>query len=543
MALVGVDWGTTSLRAYLIEAPGSIIESLDEKDAGTLATCSKGIPAGEAFAGALDKLLARGSSPAWREASTPVLLCGMVGSRQGWLEAPYVPAPATLPSFAANVKSVKLKDGREAWIVPGLSCKPLSGGAPDVMRGEETQLFGALGSTGEKGLFILPGTHSKWALSTGHGELSSFETQMTGEVFNILKEHSILGKLMASPVEDWAAFEAGLARSGAPGGLLAHIFSCRCEGLVGNFQGSALPSYLSGILLGHELRDAARAVPTLTAATLIGSASLCERYQRAFRYIFSFEARVVPGDQAVARGLWSIWQEVRCAKEGPKTLARFQAAVAKCPLVAIIRGVKPSEAVAVGKALVEGGFTIMEVPLNSPEPFKSIELLAKSVPEHIVVGAGTVLTTDDVDRVANAGGTLIVSPNCDPVVIQRSQQLGLISMPGVATPTEAFAALAAGATGLKAFPGEQMPPKILKAWKAVLPKDCCLLVVGGITPENMEEYWSAGVNGFGMGSNIYKPGADPEDIKSKAKAFVGTFEALPKREPLTFSSAKRRRTN
>ena len=177
------------------------------------------------------------------------------------------------------------------------------------------------------------------------------------------------------------------------------------------------------------------------------------------------------------------------AKSNTGPVEAFRVALGDCPLVAIIRGVRPEQAAAVGRALVDAGVRIVEVPLNSPDALRSIKALSESVPGHVVVGAGTVLTPEDVSKVADAGGTLVVSPNMDEEVIKKTKSLGLISLPGVNTPTEALAALKHGADGLKAFPGEQLPPKILKAWLAVLPADVCLLPVGGVSAENMAAYW------------------------------------------------------
>jgi 2-dehydro-3-deoxyphosphogalactonate aldolase len=205
---------------------------------------------------------------------------------------------------------------------------------------------------------------------------------------------------------------------------------------------------------------------------------------------------------------------------------RWQAALQACPVVAILRGIKPEEALNIGKALVHAGITIIEVPTNSPNAFESVRLLVEHLPTDIVVGAGTCLTEEHVEQVAAAGATLVVSPNVEEEVIRRSKTLGLICLPGVATPTEAFAALKLGATGLKAFPGEQIPPQILKAWKAVLPKDVTLLAVGGVTVDNAHTFWNVGVNGFGIGTAIYKPGLSAEQVQKNAASFVSRIREL-----------------
>ena len=191
-----------------------------------------------------------------------------------------------------------------------------------------------------------------------------------------------------------------------------------------------------------------------------------------------------------------------------------------CPLIAILRGVKPDEADAIGDALFEGGLRIIEVPLNSPEPLRSIELLATKFGERALVGAGTVLDPADVERVRDAGGRLIVSPDTNPEVIAAAARSGLVSTPGYFTPSEAFTALRAGATALKLFPAEAASPAVLKAQLAVLPKDVTMFIVGGIKPDNMQPWLTAGAKGFGLGSGLYKPGQSAPETLDKARAYV-----------------------
>ena len=192
----------------------------------------------------------------------------------------------------------------------------------------------------------------------------------------------------------------------------------------------------------------------------------------------------------------------------------------ECPLVAIIRGVRPDEAEAIGEAIYEGGIRIIEVPMNSPEPLKSIELLATSFGERALVGAGTVVDPVDVARVRDAGGRLIVAPNTDVGVISAAASADMVSNPGYFTPSEAFAALEAGATALKLFPAEGATPSVLKAQLAVLPKDVTVLIVGGIKPDNMRPWLDAGAKGFGLGSGLYKPGQSSSDTLERARAYV-----------------------
>ncbi|HEY0148007.1 MAG TPA: 2-dehydro-3-deoxy-6-phosphogalactonate aldolase [Allosphingosinicella sp.] len=194
--------------------------------------------------------------------------------------------------------------------------------------------------------------------------------------------------------------------------------------------------------------------------------------------------------------------------------------LAECPLVAIIRGVTPDEAEDIGAALWEGGIRIVEVPLNSPDPFRSIERLARSLADRALVGAGTILDPADVGRVKDAGGQVIVSPNTHSPVIEAAAAAGMVSLPGYFTPSEAFDAIRAGATGLKLFPAEGASPAVLKGQRAVLPKHLPVLVVGGVTPDSMQPWLDAGADGFGLGGGLYKPGQSAEETLAKARAYV-----------------------
>lgn len=192
----------------------------------------------------------------------------------------------------------------------------------------------------------------------------------------------------------------------------------------------------------------------------------------------------------------------------------------ECPLVAIIRGITPAEADAIGEAILEAGIRIIEVPLNSPDPLASIARLAERFGESALIGAGTVLDPADVARVRDSGGRIIVSPNTFAPVIEAAAAAGLVSLPGFFTPSEAFAALRAGATGLKLFPAEGASPAVVKAQRAVLPREVPLIVVGGIGPGNMQPWIEAGADGFGLGSGLYRPGQSAEATAAKARAYV-----------------------
>jgi 2-dehydro-3-deoxyphosphogalactonate aldolase len=206
-------------------------------------------------------------------------------------------------------------------------------------------------------------------------------------------------------------------------------------------------------------------------------------------------------------------------------IAEFDTAFRRCPLIAILRGVTPHEVISIGEALVQAGLRLIEVPLNSPDPLDSIARLARALAGRAVIGAGTVLRESQIAAVQAAGATLIVSPNANINVIAATVRCGLASLPGIATPTEAFAALEAGATALKLFPAEGSSPAVLKAIRAVMPPGIRVLPVGGITPDNLSAWMKAGAAGFGLGSALYTPGATPEQVAVCARNFIAAMEA------------------
>jgi 2-dehydro-3-deoxygalactonokinase len=297
--LIAIDWGTSAARAYWLDAQGRILQSRSAP-----LGIQKVAPGG--FPDALRALLGE-TAPG----DVPMLACGMIGSRQGWIEVPYRECPADVTTVASAMRPVP---GVRLSIVPGLVCRDASG-VPDVMRGEETQVFGALESApvrGEPRVVVLPGTHSKWA-RVGAAGIDTFATFLTGELYAVLRDHSILGRLAARG-DDAAALERGVRRSLDDEASLSHdLFSARTLALTGQLAPEAVGDYLSGLLLGAELAAGRRwlqrqRVPGDTVH-LIGDATLCERYERAFA-LTGVDAIIEPPD-AAARGLWRIAREAR----------------------------------------------------------------------------------------------------------------------------------------------------------------------------------------------------------------------------------------
>jgi 2-dehydro-3-deoxygalactonokinase len=287
--LIGLDWGTTSCRAYLIGADGAVLARV--ADGPGILKVENG-----AFGAALDAMIGH-----W-DATLPVILSGMIGSRQGWAEVPYARCPARAEDIMTALARIDHAERRIA-LVPGLSTE--NDGMPDVMRGEETQILGALEVCGtDDGLFLLPGTHSKWA-EVASGRITSFRTFMTGEVFGALKEHTILGRLMHDGAVDADAFARGVREGAAldgAGALLNRAFATRTYGLMDRLPGTALSDYLSGLLIGAEIAEATR--KTRKTVTVIASPVLAARYADALNSLGHDSARA-PED-CVAAGHWRL---------------------------------------------------------------------------------------------------------------------------------------------------------------------------------------------------------------------------------------------
>ncbi|MBN95314.1 MAG: hypothetical protein CL928_14805 [Deltaproteobacteria bacterium] len=286
--LLGVDWGSTAVRATLLDGVGNVVGS-DRLDAGVRSA------RGRACEQVFDLVTA-----AWMDSlsSLPVLLTGMVGSAQGWREAPYVNCPADLEAVAKNLVEAPRPN---TWIVPGVMGEAVSG-APDVMRGEETQLIGLEGD----GTVLLPGTHTKWA-EIRDGSIAHFTTCITGETFELLRDPGLIGSVMSGTVLDEAAFQRGLEDLERPGGLLHHIFTVRSRALLGDLESAAAWSYASGLLIGSEVAAMTRALDLDEPVRIVGSATLCERYRCALE-ARGIQSECISGQDAASRGLVRIAQ-------------------------------------------------------------------------------------------------------------------------------------------------------------------------------------------------------------------------------------------
>lgn len=297
-ALIALDWGTTNLRAYLVGAGGGVI-AREERPLGVMQVANAD------FAGALDETL-----KAWLPVPPvmPVIACGMIGSRQGWREAPYVACPAGAADVARSMIAVEWRDGHRVLLIPGISCRD-SRGVPDVIRGEETQIFGA--ATGDGGLFLLPGTHSKW-VAVEKGRIIRFATFMTGEVFGVLRQHSILGRTMQAGEVDDGGFRRGVAAAAKAGGALLHgLFGARTLNLFGELAEREGAGYLSGLLVGTELLEAPRVLGITAkpfAIGLIGQPQLCRSYAMA-----AAELGIATFETAPDAALHGIWR-LACAR-------------------------------------------------------------------------------------------------------------------------------------------------------------------------------------------------------------------------------------
>jgi len=572
-----IDWGTSSLRVYSFTAGDtSPILLLEDATAGVLS-----IPIG-GFEIALEEALSRSSEKALSQSGekifstdSPVLLCGMVGSNRGWREVRYVHAPASLMNDIAKgcVTFNSSLTGRSITIIPGVCTLTNFNGQPDVMRGEETQVLGELFWTqtaaasttrnDEMRVFCLPGTHSKWVICRGN-KIESMQTSMTGEIFSVLSRHSILSGSIASEDKSSAAvidnveekaFEAGLMTN-AP---LHALFSVRTRDL---FSGGgearkraciANRGWLSGALLALELREASKWLstsifPTPSQVSIIGTGPLAERYARAMT-LMGIAQPTVSAPHAAAKGLIIIGEilgilpsrnpsSIITSSLPPTSLTNYNELIHQqrlnlltnslrlVPIIAILRGLDPTNAVDVGISLYEAGIRIIEVPLNSPiRPLESIRSLIAAF-EHLpeeerpIVGAGTVLSVEDVKNVASIGGQVALAPNTDTDVIRAARAAGLPFFPGIATASEALLAVKAGASGLKLFPCTSISVSTVEALKAILPNKIPLLAVGGVGASNGLSYLSAGCIGLGIGSAIFDPTVSPIEVQTNAIKLV-----------------------
>eukprot|EP01060_Flectonema_neradi_P006839 TRINITY_DN14697_c0_g1_i1.p1 TRINITY_DN14697_c0_g1~~TRINITY_DN14697_c0_g1_i1.p1 ORF type:complete len:514 (+),score=105.31 TRINITY_DN14697_c0_g1_i1:50-1591(+) len=494
-----VDWGTTSVRSYRIIGD-RVVEENENANGGVL-SCD-----GTDFERVLTEMVGH-----W---SGDIYLIGMVGSSIGWKEVKHIPTPAS----PQDVWSRKVKihhtthpdlTHRTIFVIPGITDPDTD----DVMRGEETQLFG---TNTNNGIVICPGTHCKWVLLK-HGSISSFTTFMSGELFALLKERSILSKSIPHEGDnfDQLMFQTGVSEGFSTSSFLSAIFRVRTKSLRGTLPASKAASYLSGILIGSEIREGCKVfgseLQNQTTIKVTGNLSLCRLYKTAIEKVTTQTVTVIPSKDVLVKG-------ISLMKQPNMNLTR---------IVAILRGVSPAEVVAVGKSLIDGGIRCLEVPLNTPFALKSIKLLSNEFSKSdVLIGAGTVLSVEQVRQVAEVGGTLIVSPNVDAEVIRETRRLGLVSVPGFFTPTEAFVAISCGCNALKYFPAESATPVGLKALRAVLPPHIPVFAVGGVSLSNLATWKESGAFGYGIGTSLYKPGRSPQQVFESASNFSRSVSNL-----------------
>ena len=412
---------------------------------------------------------------------------------------------------------------RDIRILPGIAQRDPK--APDVMRGEETQLLGALGvDAADDAVVCMPGTHSKWVRANG-GTVERFATFMTGELFDVVSRETILSHAVtgADEAEDIDAFRSAvMAAFETPAFAANLLFQVRSGQLLYGGKPSSAREKISGTLIGLELAAglAGRQYPAPASRWWRQGGSRCFTNWRLTRCPFLSD-QSVPRMRSVAAFRWPL------NRFGTMRIRRMSVVPfppMKRPLVAILRGVKPEEAEDIVSVLIDSGMTAIEIPLNSPDPFRSIEIAVKKAPAGILVGAGTVLTLEAVERLHDVGGRLLVTPNVDPDIIARARARGMVTMPGVFTPTEALLAAKAGASSLKFFPASVLGAAGITAIRAVLPADLMIAAVGGVSDKNFADYTRAGILAFGLGSSLYKPGMTAAEVAVRAKATIDAYD-------------------
>ncbi len=514
-ALIAVDWGTSNVRARLVDAGGTVRAEAQSDDG--IAKVAAG-----AHEAAFQRLVA-----GWPR--VPAVMAGMIGSRQGWHEAAYLPCPAAIGALADAVVRFRSSDDRPIAIVPGVMLTSAARDG-DVIRGEETQIVGLVdGEPGFDGVAILPGTHSKWVTVAGRS-IVDFQTFLTGELFDLLAHKSFLRHSVAGEADDISAspdFALAVRRTAEEGlPFLSAIFSVRARALLAAVAPADNLAYLSGLVIGGEIAAAktsgrlpsARGGPHRRVA--ISRPRLCQGAVAARRR----------GDGARRRRLGTRRPRASGARHRMAAGDRTEHCMSDVfhghrPLIAILRGITPAEAGDILEALVAAGIGLIEVPLNSPEPLTSIRRMVAAAAGRARIGAGTVLEAAEVEAVEAAGGEMIVSPNCDAAVIEKTKAARLDSFPGVFTATEALAAIAAGADALKFFPADLLGANGIKAIGVILPRPIPLVAVGGIDQSSIAGYRKAGVAGFGIGSSLYKPGMSADEVGRRARAMVAAYDA------------------
>ncbi|PZU16755.1 MAG: hypothetical protein DI589_27005, partial [Shinella sp.] len=389
--IIGINWGSSNFRAFLIHADGRVADTVEQP---------RGIVGLDRAQ--MEALLVQ-TAARWPDAAQ-VYACGMVGSNVGWSDAGYADCPATPQRLAARLHRTHIGPV-EVAIVPGLACRRPQDDAPDIMRGEETELLGLLdaGQLPLDGLVALPGTHSKWVQLQG-GAVASFLTAMSGEVFDRLTAAGLLASVVDGPAEDGPAFLDGLLQGHRSGlGLGSLLFGARARVIRGELPRRDGASWLRGVLIGADRR-----IDQITAAggCSAGVCPVCARHRSA-GWTGAFDRIARRGNPRISRPASG---GIGATRMNHSSAAAFDAAIEHTPLVAILRGLTGAEALAVGQALVDAGVRLAEVPLNSPDPLATIALMAAHFGDRLLVGAGTVLEVEQVQALAAIGCRFCVSP-------------------------------------------------------------------------------------------------------------------------------------
>lgn len=572
-AVIGVDWGTTNFRAYLLSTDGRVLDEFSQEGQGVKAIAARQPNEVDAtnqkqwrqteFQGVLRSALQN-----WAMyGDIPIVMSGMIGSSIGWQEVTYVATPASIKRVAASMYEFKF-EGRRAFIAPGVSCQDDVNNAPDVMRGEETQIFGALATLSWKtsdddtpfDTICLPGIHCKWS-TVKDNTITGFQTFMTGEVYDVMRTQSILAPSFAKDATgkpnplNLSAFIKGLERSRKDDGkaLLSSIFSARTENLFDNIPSTSVESYLSGILIGHEVVSTLSKMRPMRPVALIGAPELTERYGLALHH-FGVSSRVI-GSGAPA-GLALLAQAAGITAVCPNEpnfpvvedvvqstasmISPFRKAM-QTPLIGILRGVDPQDVIGLGEAIVSSGITMLVIPLartTSSGSSSAMECISRLASNNWggnapIIGAGGIQSSAQIRDVYDAGGRLFVTSRADTALLRTVKELGnAFCISAFTNEQEASNMVAAGVDALKLFPASMVSnaPTIDAIKRVTGNNPGTTVFVEGVSPKDdeLKEYWEYGARGFMLGGSLYYPTRDISETAEAAALAVQRVTQIQK---------------